>query len=138
MRDATSYWSPIIALSNKLGGWVRIAVRDGASIEEGSWGKLFLMPEKGYLEGPDGPWPLRIVEWVELATRVPFLGRERPPRFVDIKDEILAGLKAAQCSWDLRETTWSAEGSTALKVEGFKDEPVQAVRIVNPYGPKHH
>jgi hypothetical protein len=123
MRDAMSYWSPIIDLRNRLGGWVRVAWRDGTSTEEGEWGNLLLMPTATYLEGPDGPWPLGIVEWVDLATRVPSLGAARPPRFVDIKDEILAGLHAAQRPCEIRETTWSAKGSLALKRRVSKMSP---------------
>jgi hypothetical protein len=52
----------------------------------------------------------------------------RPLHFVDAKDEILAALRETQLHWALRESTWSREGV-------FKEEPVQVVRIVNPFGP---
>ncbi len=87
------------------------------------------MPEEGYLEGADGPWPLREVEWVEVSTKVIYGGMGgKPLIFVDVKDEILAGLKETELSWELHETVWSKERI-------FEDEPVEVVRVLNPFGP---
>jgi hypothetical protein len=52
----------------------------------------------------------------------------RPLKFIDIKDEILAGLRGMQLCWELRDTTWSEERI-------FENEPVQVARFVNPFGP---
>ena len=87
------------------------------------------MPVQGYLEGPDGPVPLRDVEWVEVSTcRIKGGMTGRPWQMIDAKDEILAGLRETQLSWELLESTWSVQGV-------FEGKPVQVVRIANPYGP---
>jgi len=87
------------------------------------------MPTAGYLEGPGGPIPLRDVEWVEVSTsRVKGGIAGRPRQMVDTKEEILAGLRGTQLTWELRESTWSMEGV-------FDEEAVQVVRIINPFGP---
>jgi len=137
MNDAETYWSPIIQLRNQLRCWVRVAWRNGTSTDEGQWGQLLIMPTASYLEGTEGPRPLGLVEWVELSTRT-FSGgfSDRPLQFVDIKDEIVAGLKAAQRTWELRGTTWSMERVFKSVDCGFKDEAVNLIRIVNPFGPK--
>ena len=72
---------------------------------------------------------LRDVEWIEISTSIIKGGMAgRPLQIVDVKDEILAGLRGMQISWELRETTWSKE-------KFFEDEPVQIIRFVNPFGP---
>lgn len=129
MKDARSYWSPLIALRSRLRCWVRIAWRDGDSTECGRWGLLFIMPVDGYLEGADGPWPLRDVEWVEISTKIIHGGiRGVPLRFADVKDEMLSGLRETECQWTLRDTVWSKEAI-------FEAEPVEVFRVFNPFGP---
>lgn len=129
MKDALSYWSPLCGLVSQLRCWVRVAWREGASTEEGRWGQLLTMPTEGYLEGPGGPIPLRDVEWVEVSTSLIKGGiAGRPLEMIDVKDEILAGLRGTQLCWELRESMWSRAGV-------FEDEPVQVVRIANPFGP---
>ena len=127
--NAATYWSPLCGLVSELRCWVRVAWRDGASTQEGRWGQLLTMPVEGYLEGPGGPIPLRDVEWVEISTsRVKGGIAGRPLQMIDAKEEILAGLRGTQLSWELRESTWSIEGV-------FELNPVQVVHIVNPFGP---
>lgn len=129
MKDALSYWSPLCELRTRLMCWVRVAWIEGASTEEGRWGQLLTMPVEGYLEGPDGPMPLRDVEWVELSTSDIYGGMAgRALRFVDVKDEILAGLRETQLNWELRDSKWSRKGV-------FEDVPVQVLRFINPFGP---
>jgi hypothetical protein len=129
MSDASSYWSPLCTLVSQLRCWVRVASRSHASTQEGRWGQLLTMPTEGYLETSGGPIPLRDVEWVEVSTsRIKGGVAGRPRQMIDAKDEVLAGLRGTQLSWELRESTWSLEGV-------FEEEPVQVVRIVNPFGP---
>ena len=129
MKDAVSYWDPLFKLRRQLQCWVRVAWREGTSTEKGMWGQLLLMPVEGSLEGPDGPMPLRYVEWVEISmNRINGGMAGRPLKFIDIKDEILAGLRGMQLCWELRDTTWSEERI-------FENEPVQVARFVNPFGP---
>ena len=129
MNDAESYWAPLCKLVSQLRCWVRVAWREGDSTEEGRWGQMLIIPTAGYLEGPSGPMPFRDVEWVEVSTNNIKGGMSgRPLQFVDIKDEILEALRGTKLHWKLCGSTWSREGV-------FKDEPVQVVRIVNPFGP---
>jgi hypothetical protein len=129
MKDESSYWSPLCELVSQLRCWVRIAWREGSSKQQGRWGQLLTMPTEGYLEGPGGPIQLRDVEWVEVSTsRIKGGIAGRPRQVIDVREEILAGLRGTQLNWELRESTWSIEGV-------FKEEPVQVVYIVNPYGP---
>lgn len=129
MKDASLYWSPLCGLVSQLRCWVRTAPRDGSLTQEGRWGQLLTMPVGGYLEASDGPIPLRDVEWVDVSTSLIKGGiAGRPRQMIDVKDEIIAGLGGMQLSWELRESTWSVEGV-------FEMEPVQVVRIVNPFGP---
>jgi hypothetical protein len=87
------------------------------------------MPTEGYLEGPGGPIPLGDVEWVEVSTsRIKGGIAGRPRQMVDTKEEILAGLRGTQLTWELRESAWSMEGV-------FDEEPVQVIRVINPFGP---
>ena len=72
---------------------------------------------------------MRDVEWVEVSTsRIKGGMAGRPRQMVDAKNEILAGIRGTQLTWELRESTWSVEGV-------FKEEPVQVIRIRNPFGP---
>ncbi|HKD22345.1 MAG TPA: hypothetical protein VKB71_10040, partial [Rhizomicrobium sp.] len=83
----------------------------------------------GYLEASDGPILLRDVEWIEVSTRRIKGGvAKRPRQMVDVKHEILTGLKEMQLHWELRESRWTVEGV-------LEEEPVQVVRVVKPLGP---
>jgi hypothetical protein len=96
-------------------------------LQEGYWGQLLTIPVTGYLEGPEGPIPLRDVEWVEISTNTIKGGLAgRPLQLIDVKDEILAALGGTPAIWTIRESTWSKERL-------FADEPVQLIRIANPF-----
>jgi len=128
MKDALSYWSPLCQLVMKLRCWVRMAWRDGASVQEGAWGQLLTIPVDGYLEVSSGPVPFRDVEWVEVSmSRIRGGMAGRPLQMIDVKEEVLAGVRGMQLSWELCDSTWSREGV-------FEDEPVQVIRIANPLG----
>lgn len=92
-------------------------------------GQLLAIPTEGYLEVAGGPILLRDIEWIDVSTsRVKGGIAGRPRQTVDMKDEILAGLQTIQLDWELRESTWSIPGV-------FEEEPVQVIRISNPFGP---
>lgn len=130
MSDADSYWAPVCAIRAELGCWVRWAWRADGATTISPWGTLLLMPVEGYLEGPQGPVAFRDVEWVDLSTLVPHGGVvAHPLRMRDIKPELLARLGDTRAEWELRDTTWSIDRL-------FAHEPVQVVRIANPFGPK--
>ena len=130
MNDASSYWSPVCELVSELGCWVRIAWKEEGSTVEGWWGQGLNIPVEGYLEGPDGPMPIRDVEWVDISTHIIKGGRSGQPReMIDVKDEIIAGLQATQLRWELRQSKWSV----AWLFE--EEEPVEVIRIPNPFGP---
>jgi hypothetical protein len=83
------------------------------------------MPTSTYLEASGGPVPVADVEWVELSTKDIFGGMAgRPLRLVDIKDDVISGVREAGLTWDLREGTWSVEGI-------FDNEPLEIVRVMN-------
>ena len=129
MDSPESYCSPLCDLRNKLHLWVRLACREGDATEAWPWSMLLIMPVKGYLESGGGPIPIRDVEWVDVSTMRVMGGMAgRPLELIDIKDEVLAGLRETQLDWELRETTWTREGR-------FYDEPVRLLRFVNPFGP---
>ena len=72
---------------------------------------------------------MRDVEWVEVsASRIKGGMAGRPRQMIDAKEDILAGLRGTQLTWKLRESTWSVEGV-------FEEEPVQVIRVGNPFGP---
>jgi hypothetical protein len=48
---------------------------------------------------------------------------------VDIKEELLSALRGMPVTWDLREGSWSIETV-------FDDEPVEVIRVLNPFGPQ--
>lgn len=88
---------------------------------------LLTIPVKGYLEGPGGPIPLRHVERVEVSTSTVKGGLAgRPLQLIDVKDEILPGLKRTPAIWTLQDGTWTMD-------RFFTDEPVQLIRIANPF-----
>lgn len=126
--DASTYWSQLFDVVRPLSCWLRVAWRDGDSTDEGRWGMVLLIPVEGYLEGPDGPWPLRDVEWVDVSMSYLKGGMAGRPLQIldDKKEETLAALRATQLDWELRDATWSKEGF-------FQDEPVELVRIANPF-----
>ena len=127
MKDALSYWSPFCQLVMQLRCWVRMAWREGTSTQEGLWGQLLTIPVDGYLEVSSGPVPFRDVEWVEVSmSRIKGGMAGRPLQMIDMKEEVLAGLRGMQLSWELRDSTWSKEGL-------FEEEPVQVIRIENPF-----
>ena len=129
MKEARAYWSQLFDVVHPLRCWVRVAWREGDTTQDGDWGQLLTMPTDGYLEGSDGPWPLRDVEWVEVSMSY-FKGgmAGHPLRIVDDrKAELLAGLGATALRGELRDTLWSVRNI-------FEDErPVQVARIANPF-----
>lgn len=126
-RPEEEYWSPLCRLAAQLRCWVRLVWRERDSIQEGHWGQLLIMPVDGYLEGSGGPVPLRDVEWVEISTNKIKGGiAGRPLQLIDVKAEILACLSGTRAIWTVRKGMWSKEGL-------FEDEPVQLIRIANPF-----
>jgi hypothetical protein len=90
---------------------------------------LLILPTEGYLESSEGSLPFREVEWVEVSTKRVRGGLAgRPRQTLDIKAELLSALRGTRARWELRESTWSMEGV-------FAEEPVEVVRILNPFGP---
>lgn len=86
------------------------------------------MPIDGYLEGPGGPLPIREIQWVEISmSRVKGGIAGHPLQFVDVKDDILPRLHATKVKWALHDTTWS-------KSRIFENQPVEVVRVMNPFG----
>jgi hypothetical protein len=127
MREASLYWSPVCELVSQLRCWARIAWRVRGSTWDGRWGQLLTMPTEGYLEASGGPVPIKDVEWVEISTRRIVGGiAGRPKQTVDIKDDLLSRLRGTLATWELRESTWSVEGI-------LDEEPVQVLRILNPF-----
>lgn len=126
--EASKYWSQLFEVVRPFRCWLRVAWRDGDSTDDGQWGMLLGMPVEGYLEGPDGPWPLRDVEWVDVSLSYLRGGMAGLPLQIldDKKEEILAGLRATQLDWELRTAKWSIDGF-------FQDQAVELVRIVNPF-----
>lgn len=128
MSPASTYWPPVCELRSRLGCWVRMGARANGWASETPWGQLLIMPTEGYLEAWGGPVPLRDVEWVELSTRLIKGGLAgRPREMLDIKDDLLSQLRGTGVVWELRDSTWSME-------RVFEEEPVEVVRIRNPFG----
>lgn len=87
------------------------------------------MPTEGYIEVAGEPISLRDVEWVDISTnRINGGIGGRPRKMIDMKDEILTGLKNTQLTWEIRESTWAIPGI-------LEEEPTQVIRISNPFGP---
>ena len=130
MNDASSYWTPVCKLRTQLHCWVRAGLRANGTTREGDWGQLLTMPQPSYLEvSGEGPVLLRDVEWVEFSTNRVFGGMAgRPLKMVNIKDELLSALRGMAVNWELRESSWTLE-------RFFEDQPVQVVRVMNPFGP---
>ncbi|WP_157216082.1 hypothetical protein [Flavisphingomonas formosensis] len=129
MDNAVAYWSQLLAVVRLNRCWVRVAWRDGDTTDLGNWGMSLGIPVDGYLEGPDGPWPLGNVEWVDVSMSYLKGGLAGLPLQIvnDRKGEILSGLRATQLDWELRDTTWLIERQFS------EEEPVQLARIVNPF-----
>ena len=129
MENEASYWSPLCNLVSQLRCWVRITWRENDSSQEGWWGQLFTMPTEGYIEVAGEPISLRDVEWVDISTsRINGGIGGRSRKIIDMKDEILAGLKNTQFIWEIRESTWTIPGI-------LEEESTQVIRISNPFGP---
>lgn len=127
MSDASSYWSPVCALVCRLRCWVRMASSSDGAPYEGAWSQLLIMPVEGYLESGEGPLPFRQIEWVELSTAIVrggMAGRTR--EMVDIKDDLVSALRETHVTWELRDGSWLLERS-------FDAEPVQLIRLENPF-----
>ena len=129
--DTSSYWTPLCNLRSRLRLWVRVGWRTRGSTHETHvtpWGQLLTLPVDGCLEPSGGPIAIRDVLWAEFSTRRISGGMAgRPRQMIDIKDDILSGLRGAERTWEVREATWSIEGL-------FDDEPVEVVRVLNPFG----
>jgi len=125
MSDAVSYWGPLCTLVQQLRCWVRMAYRSHGETLTGRWGQLLKMPTNSYLEVSDAVVPVADVEWVEVSTKSVFGGiAGRPLRLVEIKDDVVSGVREAGVTWDLREGIWSVDGI-------FDNERLQMV----PFGP---
>jgi hypothetical protein len=84
------------------------------------------LPTNGYLE-VEGPIPIRQVQWVQIATlRVRGGLAGRPLGFIDIAEQILTSVTLLDCSWELRDESWSVEGI-------FENEPVRVLHLPNPF-----
>lgn len=126
MNDTSAIWAPICGFVSRLRCWVRVARRCDVSLEIGHWGQLLILSTEGYLEGPGGPIPLRDVEWVEISTSLvkgDIAGR--PREMIDVREEIIAGLRELPLRWEVRDGIWAT-------ARAFEEVPVQIVRIVNP------
>jgi hypothetical protein len=124
------FWAPICQIATQLRCWERLSANDGHTRWVTDWATLLIMPTADYLEVSEGPVPIRYVEWVELSTlRIKGGMAGRPRQMVDMKEDIVSHLRQTSVAWELRESTWSLKGL-------LDEEPVQAVRIVNPFGPK--
>jgi hypothetical protein len=125
-----AYWKPVCDLASRLRCWSRIAIRDQNGAWVTPWGMLLTLPVPDYLEGSGGPVPIRCVEWVELSTLHLKGGLAgRPLQRIDATDDVLSSLREVAAIWELRRTTWSIVGL-------FPEEPVQAVHLPNPFGPR--
>ena len=128
MSDASSYWSPLCLVVSGLRCWARIVSKASGGASIGRWGQLLAIPVENYLEASGGPVPMRDVECVELSTchiRGGMAGR--PLEILSIKEKIVARLRETQVTWELYEGTWSIE-------RVFEEQPVQIVRVANPFG----
>jgi hypothetical protein len=129
MDDAHAYWKVLCELRNQLQCWVRLTVSEDGSRWHTPWSQLLITPVVGYLEAWGEPVRLREVEWVEFATKRLRGGIAGiPVERIDITEELLAAFRGTNASWELRDSTWSMERL-------FADEPVQVIRVLNPYGP---
>ena len=127
--NSDEYWAPICHIATKLRCWERLSANDGRARWVTDWSMLLTIPTAGYLEVGEGPVPIRHVEWVELSTlRVKGGLAGRPRQMIDVGEDILSHLRQASIAWELRESTWSLKGL-------FDEEPVQVIRVLNPFGP---
>ena len=129
MSGESSYWSQLCPLVMKLRCWVRMAWRQDGETLEGYWGKLLIIPTDGYLEAPGGPVPFRNVEWVDVSTKLVKGGvAGRPRELIEVKGELLEGLRGTTLTWELRASTWSIS-------RVFDTEPVEVIRVTSRFGP---
>jgi len=127
--EASAYFAPVCRLVMGLQCWSRTVWRDGDAREYGPWGTLLIVPTSGYLESSAGPVPLRKIEWVDVSTKKVSGGlRGLPLKMTDHRGAILAKLGETAIPWELRESTWS-------HARFFDEQPVEVIRIANPYGP---
>lgn len=87
------------------------------------------MPTADYLETSGGPVPIRNIEWVEVSLfRIIGGIAGQPTETVEIKSELLSILRQTSLNWELHEGI--------LTIDKVIDaEPVQLVRVLNPFGP---
>lgn len=127
MTEASLYWSPVCDVVMQLRCWLRVAVNDELPLPDEWRGTMLIIPTPGYLEGPAGPWPIRVIDSIEIATMTVTRRRDEPRvQFLDIKDELLTRMRATDVVWELRETTWSNDGF-------FAERPITVVHIPNPF-----
>jgi hypothetical protein len=87
------------------------------------------LPTGGYIEPPEGPVPIRHVQWVQISTvRLKGGLAGRPLEMVDIAPEIVSRIRELHVAWELRQATWSVERI-------FDERPVEVVHLTNPFGP---
>lgn len=128
MNSDASYWATLcdIVTPQRFQYWARIGWRDGNALAVSAWDQMLAMPNEKYLESSEGPVPLRLVEWVDVSTRVVRRGISGGPRLMkDVKEELLAKLLGTQLIWEERDGTWSVTGI-------FDDEPVDVIRVLGP------
>jgi hypothetical protein len=125
--DPQGYWMPVCEIVRRPRCWLRLAWVDGAETNMSRWDQGLGMPIDRYLEGPDGPLPIRHVMWVQV---MPVLVRGglagRPLEFVEMQDEVVASMRGTRALWTLREEQWSVEGL-------FESRPGLAIHIANPF-----
>src|SRR5437899_3351649 len=108
MTTGNAYWAPICELAMRLRSWSRASVSDGPDRWTTDWGQLLTLPVEGYLEVSDGPRPIGQFEWIQIAAaRVRGGMAGRPLEFVDISDEIVAGLDQHDRAYEIRSESWS-------------------------------
>ena len=127
MTTVNAYWAPICELASRLRAWSRASVSDERDRFTTDWGQLLTLPVNGYLEGSDGPRPIGQFEWIQIAgARVRGGMAGRPLEFVDIFDEIVAGLNQQDRRYEIRSESWSMPGI-------FENEPVKVLHLPNPF-----
>ena len=127
MTTGNAYWAPICELAMGLRSWSRASVSDGPNRWTTEWGQLLTVPVNGYLEVSDGPRPIGQFEWVQIAGACVRGGMAgRPLEFVDISNEIVAGLDQLDRTYEIRRESWSIS-------RVFENEPVKVLHLLNPF-----
>lgn len=68
-----------------------------------------IIPTDRYLEAPGGPVPFRNVEWIDVSTKLVKGGvAGRPRELIEVKGELLEGLRGTTLTWELRASTWGS------------------------------